>query len=165
MPKLSRAEAAFLEALLEDSQGKLRNIIRRQLQDRRYISVEDVMQETYCSACEHIRTVMACDNPEAWLIRTAHNTAYEMLRKLDRDTPEPEQPAQAAPPGPDPLGLDAILPPATPEKDRDLLKRYFERRDTSSEIADDLGLSPQTVRQRLKRAKDRLAANLRIRQK
>lgn len=162
MQKLSRAETAILETLFEDTQVKLRNVIRRQLHDYRYVSVEDVMQETYCRACEHIRAIMESPNPEAWLIRTAHNTVYEMLRKLNKDTAEIEYLEPVVEPGLNHLGLDAVLPAATPDKDRDLLVRYFERKDNSAEIAEDLNLTQQTVRQRLKRAKDRLAENLQI---
>ena len=165
MQKLSRAEVAFLEALFADTQVKLRNIIRRQLQDCRYVSVEDVMQETYCRSCEHIRAIMASNNPEAWLIRTAHNTVYEMLRKLNRESGEIGHLEAVSEPILNHLGLDAILPETTSDKDRDLLIRYFERKDNSTEIAKDLNLTQQTVRQQLKRAKDRLAKNLQIHKK
>lgn len=165
MQKLSRAEAAFLEKLFEETQVKLRCIIRRQLQDCRYASVEDVMQETYCRSCEHIRSIMASNNPEAWLIRTAHNTVCEMRRSLNKDSAEIEHLAPVAEPVLNQLGLDAILPSETSEGDRDLLVRYFERKDSSAEIAGDLNLSQETVRQRLKRAKDWLAKNLQIHKK
>ena len=155
--KLSRAEWAYVQMLFEKNYDKILSIVCRHLERLCASSIEVVMQEIYYRACINVQKLAAHPSPTAWLAATAHNVALEEVKRLLRieelsdNIEAPQSPF---------LGLEDILPPQMLPNDRDILIRYFERMDSTADIAQDLGLTPDTVRHRLRRAKERLKKNL-----
>lgn len=157
LPKLSRAEWAYAQLIFEENHEKILTIVRRHLSNLCESSIEVVMQEIFFRACINVQKMASCKSPAAWLAATAHNVALEEVNRLLRQ--EELSDSIAAPQSP-PFGIESILPKNTPSIDRDILTRYYDHRDNTAEIAQDLDLTPDTVRHRLRRAKQRLRKNL-----
>ncbi len=156
-PKLSRAEWAYAQILFEQNYDKILAIVCRHLEKLCASSIDVVMQEIYYRVCVNVQKLAAHPSPAAWLAAAAHNVSLEEVNRLLKmkelsDNIEAPQPIS--------LGLEELLPQQTPPNDRDILIRYFERMDSTADIAQDLGLTQDAVRHRLRRAKERLQKNL-----
>ena len=151
--KLSPAERAYIDALFEESYDTLYRVAYRHLSKIGRDSIDDVIQETFRRACEHFHSLAAYDSAEAWLVNVCHYVAVDEAKRLCR-AGELDENAHAAPPREG--GLDEILPAAWSAADRDLLDRYYARRETAAEIAQDLGETPAAIRQRLSRLRKKL---------
>ena len=113
------------------------------------------MQETFLRACAGFQSMVQYDSAEAWLVRVCHHVAVDEARFLMRTRKLLDNlPEQAGHGGAS--GLQELLPADFPEEYADLLIRYYRDRNTTVEIARDLGLAPAAVRKRLSRARQRL---------
>lgn len=122
----------------------------RKTGDRRL--AEELVQETFLTACVKADRVCTCENPGTWL----YNVLYKLiLRALDRAWRKLEVPIDAA----DqmradfiPLRMGDCLPPGLTLEERRLLILRFEHGLTHRELADVFGLTESACRKRLSRA-------------
>lgn len=132
----------------------IRKIAAAYLGRERRSEVEDVVQDVYEAICRQIEDVKRYESMEALVVRITVRRTWKVRKKLQGFVPLDEvsaKPSENVDPG-----LDEILPASTPQADRDILSRIYVQRDTAEEAAKDLGINAGTVRQRLKRARDRL---------
>lgn len=151
--KLSPAEKAYIDKLFDMSYDKLYRVAYRHLSKIGKDSIDDVIQETFRRACENFQSMASYDSAEAWVVNVCHYVAVDEVKRLCRieELKEESHPAASQD-----KGLDEILPNTLSASDRDLLDRYYVRRETANEIAHDLGEAPATIRQRLSRLRKEL---------
>jgi RNA polymerase sigma-70 factor (ECF subfamily) len=122
-------------------------------------TAEDVVQEAFVRALDHIRTFRRADNPEAWLSRVAINLQRSRWRRLKRYARlEPRLvdrtlPTELAPDSIDLMNVLATLPSAQ----REVVVLHHLADLPVTDIAAALGLSVGTVKSRLSRARLALA--------
>ena len=122
---------------------------------------EDLVQEAFVRAAASGRRFLAVDNPEAWLRTTAINAHRSRWRKLRNG-----RRAQERVLGPcDPVGLEEHLEVidalrALPEQQRHVIALHYLADLPVEQIADELGVPSGTVKSRLSRGRDALAAQL-----
>lgn len=134
---------------------------------------EDIAQEAFLNAWQHLDRLHNPDSFLPWLRQIARNLARDHLRRLgDRplDGPNAELAlALAADPGPQPMHrvLDderesaaAELIAALPEDSREALLLFYREGQSSQQVASLLGLTDDAVRKRLSRARASLREDL-----
>ena len=118
-------------------------------------AAEDVAQETFLRALEHAEQFEAYDRAacRAWLYRTAKRICVDRFRRRSR-APLPEDGAfrEDDHTGPEVAELIALLP----AHERALFALNAFEGYSAKELADQFGLKPATVRQRLCSARARL---------
>ena len=123
---------------------------------------EDLVQESFVRASATGRRFQRVDNPEAWLRRTAinlHRNRWRKLRNFGRVRPRLE----VAPP--DPPGLEehvAVIEAlrTLPAGQREVLALHYLADQSVSDVAELLGVAEGTVKTRLMRGREALAALL-----
>ena len=122
---------------------------------------EDLVQESFVRAAASGRRFLAVDNHEAWLRTTAVNAHRSRWRKLrnGRRALERMQPAR------DPDGLEEHLEiidalRSLPEPQRHVIALHYLADLPVEHIAFELGVPIGTVKSRLSRGRDALAAQL-----
>jgi RNA polymerase sigma-70 factor, ECF subfamily len=127
------------EALLGTLRPKLHRYCARMTGS--VIDGEDVVQEAILKALEAFGAQSAIANPEAWLVRIAHNTALDHLRRRARRMTTDED-------------LDMIADPLTPVEDRAIAQaalhafmRLPVAQRSSIILMDVLGYSLEEIRQ------------------
>ncbi len=122
---------------------------------------EDLVQESFVRAAAGGRRFLAVDNPEAWLRTTAVNAHRSRWRKLRNGRRAQER--ILPPPGPagleDHLELIAALR-ALPEPHRHVIALHYLADLPVDQIAEELGVPTGTVKSRLSRGREALAARL-----
>lgn len=146
----------------------------------------DVAGETFVKAFRRLSAFPPNQRLTPWLLRIAHNTAVEALRRADRhERPAPAVP-QPPPPAPAPVrdgpgstadAVDGMSGP-TPERRGEPLAEAFERLPmryraaivlryqaglSFAEVGDVMGVPEQTARARVEGARRALAERLRER--
>lgn len=155
---LIEAEKIYIEALHKEYFDRIYSVAKRELRGFCSACVEDVVDETFVRACENFHEMSAYHPAVNWLIGTCRNIAgderkhYRRIAMLSEDDIRAELQKE--------FGLDYVLPKWVKESDREILRRFYEYRDTTEEIAKDLGMTPVNVRQRLSRLRKRLKENL-----
>jgi len=105
-PRFGEADArAQFDRLLGELRPRLHRFCARMTGS--VIDGEDIVQEAMLKALESLSETEAIDNPEAWILRIAHNAALDFLRHRAR-----QQSLQS-----DEI-MDMIVDPATPIEDR-----------------------------------------------
>lgn len=168
---LAGAQPAF-EQIVRRYQRPVINFVARVTGDR--ASAEDLAQETFIKAFRALPTFDTTRRFSSWLLRIAHNTAVDALRRAkgqpvaigalrNADGGPPEPPAPAAP---DPVeqhdlgrALDAALSRIRPEYRAAVVLRYHESL-SYEEIGAVLQLPEATARTYVHRARKELAALL-----
>jgi RNA polymerase sigma-70 factor (ECF subfamily) len=133
---------------------------------------EDVMQDAYVHAYEHLREFEGRARFSTWLTRIAINEALARVRKskrfdsLDSDDARPSIPASSAP-SPEQQtsdvetrGLLEKAVRALPEHFRTVVILRLVEKMRGAEVAECLDISEETVKTRLHRARGRLQAML-----
>lgn len=149
---LSIEDQIYAKELIRVLDGAIRRVVRSYLGSELVFEFEDTVQTVYEKICEQLEEFKKSDNPEAFAVRIAGRTASHVRRDhkitelLSQSIPAPEVDR----------GLEDILPSSISDKDRGILTSVYEHQDTMVALADDLGCAPETLRQRLKRAKRRL---------
>ena len=155
--RLTPEERAYAEELIQTYGVLIRHTARRYLGQDYAKDMEDVVQDTYEAICRQVDQFAFYENKGALIVTITMRTAKRYRKKNNRFVPlEIELTA----PERGPAGLDELLPRATSEGDRDLLNRFYVYRETTGQIATELGEQESTIRQRLKRARDRLRKRL-----
>lgn len=149
---LSIEDQIYAKELTRVLDGAIRRVTRSYIGSELASDFEDTVQTVYEKICEQLEDFKICDNPEAFVVRIAGRAASHVRRDhketepLSEDMPAPEADR----------GLEDILPSSTSDIDREILTAVYDRQDTMVDLADDLNRTPETMRQRLKRAKRRL---------
>ncbi len=134
---------------------------------------EDIAQDAFISAWQHLRKLHNPDSFLPWLRQITRNLARDHLRGLQR-RPRPVDDADAAiaaaaDAGPTPVQklIDdeqqraaAELISALPEDSREVLLLFYREGQSSQQVADLLGLSDAAVRKRLSRARQLVREDL-----
>ena len=129
---------------------------------------EDIAQDTYLRAWQHLGRMQHPDSFLPWLRQVARNRAIDHLRAsrpsadadvldvlpADGDTPEQAHDRH--------VHADALAQAldALPEDTRDVLLLYYREGQSSQAVAALLGLSDAAVRKRLQRGRDSLRADV-----
>ncbi len=114
-------------------------------------AAEDAAQETFFKVCRH-GTPPAADAEKAWLLRIAHNTACDMLRRPRWEPWPPEHsPEPACPDEGSRLEFLALIAPLN-GIDRSIVCLRIVGGLTAKEIAPILRLTPRAVQKRYERA-------------
>lgn len=127
-----------------------------------FAEAEDVVQEAFVRASAAGRRFRRVDNPEAWLRRTAINLHRNRWRKL-RNFSRVQARLEVAPA--DPAGLEehvAVIAALRLLSDaqREVLALHYLADLPVREIAEQLGVAEGTVKSRLMRGREALAALL-----
>lgn len=122
---------------------------------------EDLVQEAFVRAASSGRRFLAVDNHEAWLRRTAvnlHRNRWRKLRNFSRIQHRLEQPTD--PPGLEEhvVVIEALR--SLPEPQRQVLALHYLADLSVDDIAATLGLAAGTVKSRLGRGRQAMAAAL-----
>ena len=157
----SRPETV-LERLIRENEVSLKRLCYLYLHDEAL--AEDAVQETFLKAYRALEGYRGESSEKTWLTRIAVNTCKDMLRTawfrhVDRRvTPDmlPESRETR-----DPYNREiAAAVMNLPAKLREVVLLYYYRRLTMAETAEVLKISQPAVTNRLKRARDRLKAEL-----
>jgi RNA polymerase sigma-70 factor (ECF subfamily) len=124
---------------------------------------EDLLQDTFASACRWPARLAEAATPEAWLFGVARHHALSALhrryrsraalwRVAARERPEPMVPTSTR------EGVELLAPLAPDDRALVLLRYWYGF--TAADIATITSRSPATVRKRLERCRTILAARL-----
>lgn len=124
---------------------------------------EDLVQEAFVRAAATGRRFLAVDNPEAWLRTTAVNAHRSRWRKVMNGRRAQER---MVPPR-DPADLEQHLElidalRSLPEAQRHVIALHYLADLPVERIADELGVPSGTVKSRLSRGRQALAAQLAV---
>ena len=122
---------------------------------------EDLVQEAFVRAAAAGRRFDRVENPEAWLRTTAINQHHSRWRKLRNG--QRAQRRMLPPRAPEALeGHVEIISAlrALPEAQRQVIALHYLADLPVDTIAEELGIPPGTVKSRLSRGRDALAAHL-----
>jgi RNA polymerase sigma-70 factor (ECF subfamily) len=168
--RVRAGDTACFEALMRRHNERIYRAVRAVLGDD--ADVEDVMQQAYISAYQHLGAFEGRARFSTWLTRIALNEAYARLRRRQRVEPAPWEEDQAAAnepaaTGPTPEQLAARIEiQVLLERAVDTLslsnRTVFVMRAiqglTTAETADCLKISEEAVKTRLHRANEALRA-------
>ena len=126
------------------------------------VEAEDVVQEAFVRAVAAGQRFTSTANPEAWLRTTAinlHRSRWRKLRNFSRIKERLASPQDVA-------GLDERVDViealrALPAEQREVVALHHLGDLSVADIAEELGLSPGTVKSRLSRGRDAMARALR----
>jgi RNA polymerase sigma factor (sigma-70 family) len=125
---------------------------------------EDVFQETFVRAYEHLDRLRDDEAFRPWLAQLARRLAIDRLRAIRRETPGQEPIDPSAPDLElerldDALAVRAALRRLSADC-HEILDRFFVRDDSYRTIAAELALAPGTVASRISRCLDQLREEL-----
>ena len=129
---------------------------------------EDVVQDAFIRALRYIRGFDERQPFAPWLNRLVVNTALDARARRAREATEPERPDTASPSASPHLALErqevrdrfAAALAALPARQRLIVARFEVDGLTTAEIAEELGITPETVRWHLHQARHALRAPL-----
>lgn len=123
---------------------------------------EDVVQEAFARALHHSRTLLAVDNPEAWLRTVAVNQARSRWRRVKRFAGLLPDLLPDPPPGiEDEAVVDLVAALRTlPTAQREAIALHHLAGLPVHEVAATLGVPTGTVKARLARGRAALAVRL-----
>jgi len=153
---LSREDQIFAKELIQKLNATIYGVVRSYLDDDFSSDFEDIVQSVYEEICTQLGDFRRCDSQKALATVIAARKVWHIQRDrrptevLTDDVPAPEANR----------GLEDILPLSISDKDREILTSVYVAHDTMVELSADLGCPPETLRQRLKRAKARLKQSL-----
>lgn len=152
---------APVEQLYKDMYPALRVYALRILEDPAL--AEEAIQDTFCIACAKREQFLSSANPRSWIMCTLKYVMRNMLRtqaklrallrSLDEGEGVPAGTAEL-------VSVDVLFGDISDSEDFRLLKRVALDRCTMLEIAQELGVSVETCKKRVQRARKRLQAKL-----
>lgn len=149
---LSKADQIYAKELIRELDGTIRRVVRSYLEDELSSEFDDIIQSIYEIICRQLDDFKKCDSQEALAVTIAARKVWH----TQRDWKATEVLTEDIPSAEDDRGLDNILPLSISDADRAILTAAYDHRDTMEELSADLGCPPARLRQRLKRARDRL---------
>lgn len=158
----SATPAADVEQLFVAQERRLGQFLAQIVGSRS--QAEDLLQETFLVAWREREIIASIENPEAWLFAVARNRALHAMRGMGRARAAYERlglrriEKQSDPA--DAIGVRDFLARNLKADDRILVVLHYVHGFTSGELGVITGRSPEAVRQRLSRARRRLAQAL-----
>ena len=154
------AEGATLREIFDASYRKL--VVQLYAVTGSFDEAEDLVQEAFVRAAASGRRFLGVDNHEAWLRTAAVNAHRSRWRKLRNGQ---RARARMLPPPRDPEAVESHLEIITalralPEAQRQVIALHYLADLPVETIAHELGIPPGTVKSRLSRGRDALAAHL-----
>jgi RNA polymerase sigma-70 factor (ECF subfamily) len=147
-----------VEELFARIEPRLGRFLAQMVRDRQL--AEDLLQDTFHDALRARPALTDVANPDAWLFGIARNRALAALRRRRRFAAVLEGLGQArrrdAPEAAGVVELRDLLERTLSPEDRALVLLRYLHDFGAAELAELTGLSPETVRQRLSRARKRL---------
>lgn len=123
---------------------------------------EDAAQNTWQKVWRRLDTVRDFQSLRPWLLRVAANEAKQLVRRNRRHPTDALDAANSVVGAHDPyddVDLRIALKPLSPDE-RELLARRYALGFNAEEIGEQLGISAEGVRSRLKRLRDRARKEL-----
>lgn len=123
---------------------------------------EEAIQDTFCIACAKRDQVLSNPRPQGWVMVTLRHVMQNMLRtqqKLQQIlslSAGEELPIEE----PELLNVDLLFGNVSDSEDFQLLKRVALEQCTIPELAQELGISVETCKKRVQRARKRLRKKL-----
>lgn len=149
---LTPEEQVFAKNLIKQYDETSRRVIKSKLNPQYAYEFEDVVQNVYEMICKQLDDFRTYDKPEALVVTIATRAVWRLHRDWKETVPLSED--FVAKERDD--GLDEILPDKLSSNDKKLLTSVYQDQNTEKEVAENMGVSPSAVRQRIKRARDRL---------
>ena len=152
---------AMLERLVRENQVSLKRLCYLYLHDQ--AMAEDAVQETFLKVYRSLKDFRGEASEKTYLTRIAINTCKDMLRTgwlrhIDRRVTAEELPSRQEA---DPYHREvAAAVMNLPRKLREVILLYYYRGMTMEEIAETLEITQPAVSGRLKRAREKLKAEL-----
>ena len=152
---------ATLERLIRENQVSLKRLCYLYLHDQ--AMAEDAVQETFLKVYRSLKDFRGEASEKTYLTRIAINTCKDMLRTgwlrhIDRRVTAEELPSRQEA---DPYHREvAAAVMNLPRKLREVILLYYYRGMTMEEIAETLEITQPAVSGRLKRAREKLKAEL-----
>lgn len=159
---VSRNDPLHMEELFVRSERSLSKFLVQMVGDREL--AEDLLQDVFHDAIRGQARLSAADNPTAWLFGIARNHALNSLRRQRRLRRAIElfgrqqQTSNAADFDTDVVAIRDLLERSLEPDDRSLILLRYLYRFEATEIAAMSGRTPESVRQRLSRARKVLVA-------
>ena len=150
-----------LERLIQENQVSLKRLCYLYLHDR--AMAEDAVQETFLKVYRSLKDFRGEASEKTYLTRIAINTCKDMLRSgwfrhMDRRVTPEELPSRTET---DPYHREvAAAVMNLPRRLREVILLYYYRGLTMEEIAEILEISQPAVSGRIKRAREKLKAEL-----
>lgn len=152
---------APVEQLYKEMYPALRVYALRILEDPAL--AEEAVQDAFCIACAKREQFLTSGNPRSWIMCTLKYVMRNMLRtqaklrtllrSLDEEEETPVEVAEM-------VSVDTLFGDLSDSEDFHLLKRVALERCTMLEIAQELGISVETCKKRVQRARKRLREKL-----
>ena len=120
---------------------------------------QDAIQDTFCIACAKRKQCLASADPRRWIMCTLKDVGQNVRRTqaklkkllLSLNTGECQDAGT-----PDPVSVDVLFGDLSDSEDFRLLKRIALDRCTMLEVAEELGISLESCKKRVQRARKRL---------
>lgn len=124
---------------------------------------EEAIQDTFCIACAKREQFLSSANPHGWIMCTLKFVMRNMLRTQAKlksllQSLDDEEGVCAGPQ--EMASVDVLFGDVSDSEDFQLLKRIALDRCTMLEVAQDLGISVETCKKRVQRARKRLQQKL-----
>lgn len=113
---------------------------------------EELVQETFLTACQKADVVCAHEKPLAWLYQTLHYLTLRELNKAQHSREEGCEELNDLMGTEDPVSLREVLPRGLTTEEQRILILRFEYRLSHKEIAEELGLTEAACRKQVSRA-------------
>ena len=124
---------------------------------------EEAIQEAFCIACAKREQVLASANPQGWIMCTLKHVMRNMIlsRSRLRALLQALEERAGPPAGTEELAsVDVLFGDVSDSEDFRLLKRIALDRCTVLEVAEDLGISVESCKKRVQRARKRLQGKM-----
>lgn len=157
--ELNTEQAQFIDALYRAMYEKMYTYAAHRLTYSSALA-EEAVQEAFRVACTRIDAVMACDNPQGWMLTTLKN----VIRNIERSSANYARLVAKLSELAGTVAHDdhaaAELKSLLADEDFILLKRMACSQCSMLETAQELGISVSACRKRITRAKARLKNKL-----
>lgn len=153
---------SYFEELYKREYRNVVRYVRRLVRDNR--AVEDIVQETFCTAYEKRESLKKHPNVRGWLYAAARNKWLKWNEKQSRYLLECEIAAQEMPDRPgeeeisryDMVDMIQALAETLTKQEMEILRSYYEYGYTGREMAGRLGITEACFKVRISRLKARL---------
>lgn len=126
---------------------------------------EESIQDTFCVACAKREQFLSSADPKRWIMCTLKYVCQNTLRaqaKLRRLLLSLDAGASLTSETPELISVDILFGDLSDSEDFQLLKRIALDRCTMLEVAEELGISVESCKKRVQRARKRLQEKLEV---
>ena len=155
---LNREQGQYIARLYKEMYNKLYTYAHAILREKELS--EELVQETFRIACDNPSKLLSSENPQGWLMNTLKNVVWNAQRRRATMTKyiaavEDVDIGQIRAPDPG-SNIDLMYSDLIGEAEFRLVKRIAVDRYTVLEAAEELGISVETCKKRVQRAKAKL---------